>query len=126
MTKTEADRFRAILTAKVADWNTSSEGAIASRLSEAPISWKRPRRLRNVHSRFVTSTVTLINFGTLARPSVVPKEAASVYARSVMTTLPGSGSSRCRGSILYTVPGSCRPQSQEIQAPSGDLLGRAA
>ena len=120
MTKTEADRFRAILTAKVADWNTSSEGAIASRLSEAPISWKRPRRLRNVHSRFVTSTVTL------ARPSVVPKKAASVYARSVMTTLPGSGSSRCRGSILYTVPGSCRPQSQEIQAPSGDLLGRAA
>ena len=97
MTKTEADRFRAILTAKVIDWNASSEGAMTSRLSEAPISWKRPRRLRNAHSMFVSSTVTLINFGTLARPSVVPKEAASVYARSVMTTLPRSGLSRCRG-----------------------------
>jgi hypothetical protein len=72
MTKAEVDRFQAILTAKVAELDASSAGAMASRSSEVLISWKRSRRLRNAHLQFETSPAILTK--TLDRPPVISKE----------------------------------------------------
>ena len=80
MTKSELDRFRAILT----NWNASPASARGSRLREAPISWRRSRRLPNVHSRFVISRVNSTNFETLVRRSVVSRKATSGRASSAM------------------------------------------
>jgi hypothetical protein len=55
MTKSEMNRFRAILTAKVAELVRFTRHRDGIGLSEAPINWTRTRRLRNAHSRFVTS-----------------------------------------------------------------------
>jgi len=107
MTKTEMNRFRAILTAKVAElerFTRHREGITVERSADQR---KRSRRLHNAHSRLVTSTVNLTNFETPVRPSVGSKKAASGHARSVMTTSPRSGFRRCRG--LNSVYGARKP-----------------
>ena len=97
MTKNELNRFQAILTLKLAELERFTVTARGSRLREAPIRWKRSRRLQNAHSLFVTSTGNLTNFETPVRRSVVSRKAALEPASSAMTTSTRSGSPRCRG-----------------------------
>jgi len=122
MTKTEMNRFRAILTAKVADLGVSPATATGSRLSKAPINWTRSRRLRNAHSRFVTSIVNLTNFETLARPFAVSRKAASdmpgcdedIHPKRLAAVPWAQFCIRCQEAVDLSL--------EEIQAPSGDLL----
>jgi hypothetical protein len=96
MTKTEANRFRGILTAKVAElerFTRQRDGIVVERSADQLES----RRRHNVHLRSVTSTENSTSFGTLARPFAVPKNAASAYASGVMKTSTRNGLPRRRG-----------------------------
>ena len=107
MTKNELNRFQEILAAKVAELEPSSGNTGGSRSREAPINWKRYRRLPNAPSRFVDSTVASATFATRVRRFVESRKAASGYASSVMTKSPQSGLSRCRG--LNSIYGAGKP-----------------
>ena len=86
MTKSELDRFRAILTARVAELEglTCHREGIA--IERAPINWKRSRQLQNAHLRFVTSTSNSPNFETFVQRSVESRRAALGPASSATKT----------------------------------------
>jgi DnaK suppressor protein len=127
MTKTEMNRFRAILTAKVAELEHFTRHATGSRLSEVPINWTRSRRLRNEHSRFVTSIVNLTNFEALARPFAVSRKGRfgicqgcdeNIHPKRLAAVPWTLFCIRCQEAVDRNLEG--------IEAPSRDLLGRAA
>ena len=97
MTKTEVDRFRAVLTTRVAELERVTRQRDAITVSDAPINWTRFRRLQSAHSRFLTSTVNLTNFETPVRRSAVSRKAALGRASSAMRTSTRSGLPRCPG-----------------------------
>jgi len=101
------DRFRAVLTSRVAELERFTAHREGIAIERAPINWKRSRRPQNAPTRFVTSTVTLTNFGTLVQPSVVSKKATLGPARRAMKTSTPSGLPRCRG--LYFAYGARKP-----------------
>jgi hypothetical protein len=107
MTENERNRFHAILMAKVAELERFNRHREKSRLREAPISWKRFRRLQNAHLRFVISTANLTNFETPVRRSVVSRKGALGPASSAMKISTRSGLPRCRGP--HTVYGARKP-----------------
>jgi len=125
MTKTEMNRFRAILTAKLPElerFTRHRDGIAVERsadpLDEIEAASQRALAVCNLDREFN-------QLRTLARPSVVSKKATSGPAGSAMKTSIPSGLPRCHG--LHSAYGARKPCIvEEIQAPSGDLLGRAA
>jgi hypothetical protein len=113
MTRTEADRFRDALTARIAELEGDTT-VTPSQLSEAPISSNRYRRLHNEPSRYVTSTVNSTNFETPVRPYAVSRKATSEPARSAMRTSTRSGLPRCRG--LHFAYGARKPSTAILPA----------
>ena len=96
MTKKEVKGFRKILTARVAELEHVTRNATGSRLREAPISWKKSKRLHNAPSRFVISTVISANSETPVRRFVesgwqlrdVPASAMRTSIRSGLPRVP--------------------------------------
>ena len=97
MTKNELNRFQEILAAKVAELEPSSGNTGGSRSREAPINWKRYRRLPNAPSRFVDSTVASATFATRVRRFVESRKAALGHAWSATRRSTRSGSPRYPG-----------------------------
>jgi len=97
MTKTEKDRFRRILTARVAElerFTRQRDGIVVERSADQ---LEEIQAAYNAPSLFVTSTENSPNFETRVRHFVASRTAASAPARSVMKTSIRSGLPRCRG-----------------------------
>ena len=88
MTRTEVDRFRAALTAMICELERITHHRDAITIERSADQLEEIQAASQRASRLVTSTVNLTNFETPLRRSVVPKKAASGYARSVMTRSP--------------------------------------
>lgn len=127
MTKNELNRFREILAAKVAELEPSSGNTGGSRSREAPINWKRYRRLPNAPSRFVDSTVASATFATRVRRFVRIEEGSfgtcvecdtEIYPKRLAAIPWAQFCIECQEAVDRN-PG-------EMRVPAHDLLGRAA
>ena len=97
MTKTELSRFKAILNARIIELEQLIRHRDGIRVER---STDQLEEIHQASERALAVCHLYRHFSHLRNvrgPSVVPKKAASGYARSVMTTSPRSVLSRCRG-----------------------------